>query len=79
MLRDPELNEAHQSLQNLPPARLGGLELHHYINELTMITMLLLRAVDRLAEDQGRIRDLRDLIAKHHAYVSRKIDDLHLT
>jgi len=79
MLRDPELHEAHEALQNTPRENLSAQELGDWLHELTSVTMLLLRVVDRLAEDQDRIRDLGDLIAKHQAYLTKKIDDLQRT
>lgn len=77
MLHDPELSEAHQTLQDLPPARLGGLELHVIINELVTVTMLLLRAVDELRDLHQDFRNLDATLIQIKAVLTEILNRIH--
>lgn len=77
MLRHPELHEAHQALQELPPARLGSLELHVSINELVNVTMLLLRTVDKLADLHEDFRNLDAALETNKAVLTQMLNYIH--
>jgi len=66
MLRDPELREAYETLQNHMAINQPFEVVRHQVDELTSITMLLLRVLDKFRDDYGEhLSDLRDTLRQN--------------
>lgn len=78
MLHDPELHEAYTALRALPPAGTESSHLFGHLNELTTITLLLLRALDNLGQRYTRDTDMLNATLQDNARLIQKaLDHLH--